>query len=337
MKKFASAPLLALFAVLASAHAFAQGFVLTDTTGFSEKTVFSTDNGIGGFDFDTAGDIIYLGGTGGGASDQGQLLDAPAGNYQNSSSIINFASAISGDFVKVQGSTIYYGYYASDSSGPVNAVTTTGSAIQSYNYPGNYDMAFSGTTGFISANTSGSNNQVFDLSTGKSVLNTNGDYSGPVAFDASGDLIYGGSGVAGAASGIYIYSVAAVLNAETTGTAIKLGSPTINDPGNSAFAVAGNDLFVAFNNYMTSTTTLDLYNLANPSAPYITIGTDTGNYLAAIREFNGSLFIDDTDGESTSTIFQLTPVPEPGSAWLALAGLILLIIFHRRRTHGETR
>jgi len=325
--------------ILPTARVLAQGFTLVDTTDFQEQTVFNTDAPSGGFDFDSSGDIYYLGGENGGAYEESALLEATAGNYNNQSTIVNFAaSPISGDFVVVHGATEYYGYFAGNDQGPIASVGSAGST--SYNVPFNYDLAFYSNTAFVSANVGETGNEVYTLATTgpeagtyKEILNCGGDYSGPIAFTSSGQLIYGGSGfIPGGIPDIYIFSAADVQRAITSGTPMQLSDATtvISDTGNSDLAVSGNDLFESFSS-VDGNTTVDLFNLNNPTAAPILIGTDLGYYIAAIRVFDGDLFLDETDGISVSNFIEIIPIPEPGAGWLAVAGLGLLYIFRPRR------
>jgi len=110
----------------------------------------------------------------------------------------------------------------------------------------------------------------------------------------------------------------------------------IQNTGNSGFAISGNNLFDAFSG-LNGQTTLDLYNLANPSAAPTVIGTDTGYFIAGIQVFDGNLFIDETDGDSVTNMIELSPVPEPAAPWLLIAGAAVAAVFYRKGRHRHAR
>jgi len=338
MKHIGLAPLLALLVILTPARGFAQALTLDDAGAYTARTLFSTSNGTGGFAFDSAGDIFYLGGPNGGFYSESELLEADAANYNSSSPITRFASPISGDFVTVHDNTIYYGQYVSSNSGPITAVNSKGS--HSINVPGNYDLAFSGTTAFVSADVTGTNNEVYTLNTVtgayKPLFSTGGDYSGPITFDAKGDLIYGASGAA-IGGDIYVFSHAMVQQTiMDSGTLQRANAEmVITGPiGNSSLVVIGNELYDAYANGFDPGT-LTAYNLTNGAATLIATQENPGYSFSAIGDFDGSLFVDETDGSTLSEFIDITPIPEPGAAWLGVAGLGLILLFRRRRARDE--
>jgi hypothetical protein len=140
---------------------------------------------------------------------------------------------------------------------------------------------------------------------------------------------------------IYIFSAASVQQAITSGTALTFAQATtvIDNSGNSDLALSGSDLFQTFTSPSSFTTTLEEYNLANPSAAPTVIGTDpnSSDFFTALRTLNGNLYLDDTDGSSFTDLIEISPaaIPEPGAQWFVGAGLLLTGIVYKRRRHAS--
>ncbi len=306
---------------------FAQGITVTSGSAMQVLSEPSGSFTADVFDLDSAGDIVYMGEAPGNAADTEVIKATAASDYNTLTPIVDYGTSTTPAFVRVSGTAVYYG--DSVSNGYVNGsnLTVNGSvpaphqiAMMQYNY----DMAITGTTAVVSANISTTNNEVYtlDLSTGvyKPLLNTGGDYSGPVAFDSAGDLIYGATGFS--IKGIYIFSKAKWQNAIDTDSTLTLSDTTgfINDTGNSGFAIgANNELYDAFAP-ATGDSLLYEYNLSNLSAPGTLIGTAaTGDSFSSIQFYNGHLYVGESDYSSFTDIYEI--VPEPGVTWLGMAGL----------------
>jgi len=373
MKKLVAAPLLALFAVLGSSGAFAQqynpgDYLALDNPGqFQETSVLSigdpTGNGDGmgtgygtvGFDFDASGNLFYFTGPNDGEFQEDQIVEATAASgFAIQEPIANFSAPTYGAFLTVNGSNVYYGdgSYVYDSSTTVTNPTPAPNVLAAIQR--NYDLAFSGSTAFLSANVSGTDNEVyaFNIATGayKEILNTQGDYSGPIAFDSAGDLIYGATGAAIIGSGtvddpnIYIFSKASVDAAETpNGSPLRLTNPTsmiTGTNGNSDFAVVGNTLYDEFTPFGASYATLTSYNLSArvPTGVQIAEVTNPGYTFGGIGDFDGQLTVAVTDANTFTDFIDVTPVPEPGATSLGIAGLVIVAAatLRRRRATRET-
>ena len=331
--------LVTLAVTLSPACAFAQ--VLSLQPGFEQQTLLSVSAPVGGFDFDSSGNIFYIGG-----STDTQVVEATqASSYGTLTPIVDYNTFTYGSFVTVHGGTVYYG--DSVDGGNVNASSTTAVSptpgpTPIANMPGNYDLAFSGATALVSANISGSNNEVFRLNTTTDkyaeLLNTNGDYSGPIAVTATGELIYGESGLNGSGAadgGIYIFSAASVANAISSGIPLQLANAEtiIPDSGNSSFTLGpDNQLFQAFSPYNGGAATLTIYNLTNGNSTLIGAADNDGYYFSGMSFFDGDLTVAETDGYSFTDFIQITEIPEPGAASLGIGGLVLLAALRRMRS-----
>lgn len=338
--------LVTLAVALAPACLFAQALPFTPDAGFQTDSLFSLNIPVGGFDYNSSGDIYYIGGAQ--HADTEVVEATKASGYSAFTPIVDYGTFTYGSFVAVDGSKVYYGDSVEGTNGPGNinvsgttVITPTPGPTPLANMPGNYDLVFSGTNAFVSANIGGAvsfdpDNEVdyLNTSTGKyqDILNTN-DYSGPVTVTSSGELIYGESGYSTPAGGIYIFSKASVQNAITTGTALTLADAVkvIPNSGNGAFALGpGNELFSA------SASTVTMYDLTTGDATTMgSVANDEVDYIAAIGYDDGVLTVAETDGYTTtpafSDFFEITAIPEPGAVPLAMAGLVVTFALRRKR------
>jgi hypothetical protein len=346
MKVKLKAALAALLLGLSCAGAFGQALDLQN--GFQQQSLLNVPTSTGGFDFDSSGNIDYIGGASYNSSDTQLIQASEASGYTTLTPLADYGSEANpvstyGSFVTVHGSTVYYG--DSVGGGNINSssdsiTTPTPSPTVIANMPLNYDMAFSGNTAFVSANITGTGNvvDVLNLSTGvyKTVLQTS-DNSGPIAFSASGQLIYGGSGYISPAYGgvnnIYLFSAASVQNAINTGTPLQLANAqtVISNSGSSDFALVGNQLYQAFNS-LSGLATITDYNLTTLTSTVIgTVGSQ-GYYFSGMSAYNGNLTVAETDGYSNTDFIQVTAsVPEPGVTSLGIAGCLLIVVAMRRK------
>lgn len=335
MKIILVAPALALAAMLAPVCALAQAIPFVTDTGFQAKLLFNLNTAVGGFDYDSAGNIFYLGGT-----EDTQLVKATkSSGYSTQSTVVDYDSFTYGSFVSVKGSEVYYGDSSNVNASSTDIISPTPGPNPIAAMPDNFDIAFSGGTTYVSANINGASgspeNAVYTLNTSTGdyhdILNT-GDYSGPIAVTSSGELIYGWSGYP-QGGGIYVFSAASVQEAITSGTAMSLSDATkvIKSAGNAAFALGpDNELFAA------SDTAVNMFNLTTGDVTHIGVLTNDGDYFAAMAYYDGALTIAETDGYFTSPTFtdfiDITAIPEPGFTSLAITGLLLVPALRRKRS-----
>ncbi len=325
----------AAFAAIAPAL-FAQTLNIT-APGYSGAKLFDSTPGftISGMGADSSGNVYYLELDGGFAASTKLYKRTAAGGYATATELFNYGAFTFGSFVTVQAGRVYFGESSASTIRSVDPDGTNPLLIGTVFH--NYDLAFSSGTAFVSADpdTTGTSSQnrvsTLNLATGATqvVLNATPDFSGPIDFDAAGNLIYG---VAKAAiGGIYRYSAAAVATAISTSTPIVLTPPTgrvAANGGNQYLAYAGGStLWQDDYNYSmgTGTGTLRNYDLSSASATTVASGSDS---IGNLDYAGGALYASVTDfGTNRSAVFAV--VPEPSSAMLLALGALALA--RRRR------
>jgi len=358
MKKLAAAISIAL----SSACAIAHGQALDLQSGYSQQPLFTLDyNTAGGFDLDSSGDIFFMGASAEAQAgyEQDQVDEATASSGYNDISVNTQLPEIGyGNFVTINNGAIYSSLYIDQNDGDIYSSSVSGTTANPNfvgNIPSNYDLEFSGTTPYVSADVTGTDNEVFTLNPGtgatKPVLDTGGDFSGPIAFTASGGLIYGGAGPVfvtnsngqmideGGIPDIYIFSAAAT----TSGSTLKLSDAemVIDNSGNGSIVMGpDNELFQAFDPHI-GTGSITEYDLTTGSSTLIaTLPANTDQYdFNGIRYFDGSLIAGVADYDDGVTDFiQINTIPEPRAAPLCVAGLLLAAFLRRRfSTRSTTR
>lgn len=306
---------------------FAQTLTVT-ASGFSGAKLFNSTPGftITGMGADSSGNVYYLETDGGFVASTKLYKRTAAGGYATATSLFNYGSALFGSFVVVQGSKLYFGESSSNTIRSVNLDGTSPALIGTV--VNNYDLAFSGGTAFVSANpdTTFANPQnkvsKLDLATGATqvVLNATPDFSGPVEFDASGNLIYGVA--KSTIGGIYRYSAAAVAAALSTSTPIVLTPPTgrvIANGGNQYLAYAGGTSL-----WQDDFSALTRYDLGTGVGTAIGTTTDTLGNL----DYAGTTLYASVTNFTTNNSAVFAVVPEPSSAVLLAFGMLA---FTRRR------
>lgn len=306
---------------------FAQTLTVT-ASGFSGAKLFNSTPGftITGMGADSSGNVYYLETDGGFVASTKLYKRTAAGGYATATSLFNYGSALFGSFVVVQGSKLYFGESSSNTIRSVNLDGTSPALIGTV--VNNYDLAFSGGSAFVSANpdTTFANPQnkvsKLDLATGATqvVLNATPDFSGPVEFDASGNLIYGVA--KSTIGGIYRYSAAAVAAALSTSTPIVLTPPTgrvIANGGNQYLAYAGGTSL-----WQDDFSALTRYDLGTGVGTAIGTTTDTLGNL----DYAGTTLYASVTNFTTNNSAVFAVVPEPSSAVLLAFGMLA---FTRRR------
>ena len=311
----------------ASTALFAQTLNVT-APGYSGTKLFDSTAGftITGMASDASGDIYYIETDGVGSAGTVLYKRTAVSGYAGAAPLFSYGSFVYGAFVSVEGGKVYFG---ESSTGSIRSVNLDGSSpVLIGTVAGNFDMAFSASGAFVSANPDTTfvnpQNRVvrLDLGTGVTdlILDATPDYSGPIEFDDSGAMIYGVAN--GAIGGIYRYAAAQVAGA------IGASSFTLSPPtnriapagGNQYLAHAGGDTL-----WQVDFDTLRLFDTASGTAATIAATPHTMGHLDAE---GGVLFANVTNFGATKRSAVFAVVPEPSSALLLVLGSLAFI---RRR------
>ncbi len=313
----------ATLVVAASSALFAQSFNVT-APGYSSAKLFDSTPGftIGGVGADSSGNVYYI------ENDptfgaNAILYKRSAGDgFATATQLFDFGSPTFGSFVVVEGSRVYFGESVFNVIRSVNLDGT--SPVVHGTVVNNYDLTFHDGGAFLSANPSTDfnfpHNHVykFDLNTGAtdSILDATPDFSGGIAFDSTGALLYGAS--TSSSGGIYRFLSTDVTNA------FGPSELTLTPPDNRIFDNGGN-LYLAYDGlnglWSDSGNTLSRHDLTGLTSE--TIGT-TPDFLGNLSYQDGELFATVTDfGTNQSAVFTIVPEPS-GLALLCLGGLTFL-------------
>lgn len=237
-----------------------------------------------------------------------------------STPLYSFGSSIYGSFLKVLGNSIYFG---ESSNGTIWHMGLDGSSPTLMGAIGNnYDLAFNSLgQAFVSANPGWAGQKLFYFDgTADEVVTDLAGYSGPLAFDASDNLLYGTAYASGGDS-LLRFSSTAVAGAIGSGYLTQASGEVLADiapPSDMEIDSLGN---VFFTNNET------LYRLQSESSSATSFATSEW-WLTSLRYYasDGSFSVlvnGDTDenGNPLGVISTLRPVPEP-NALLSLATLI---------------
>lgn len=326
--------LAALLAALLSAPGTPLGAQILTTTdlAYSATPLFSSspDYVITGIVSDNASRIFYL------ENDGSFPLSLPTrlwrrtindGTAGPAQLLHDFGAALSGNFLKYSGGTVYGGEF---STGGLFSIDPSGANFDPLGtVSANYDGAFFDGAFYVSHAFNGSNRvSKFDLvpdpiggrmiSAGELILDTNGEFSGPLDFTGSGDLLY-----ASAVRGLYRYSAAEVALAAAGPLDLALDPQhlTIADENFGYVAsVVGNDVwgtsFTALKRVDTAARTSSEVATSNATIGHLEVGADT-------------LYVNVTDfSERRSVVYAV--VPEPGLPAL-FAGALAFGSARRRR------
>ena len=258
-----------------------------------------------------------------------------ANGYAIAAPLFQFGTPAFGAFVVFHEGTVYFG---ESSAGTIHAVAAdgTGHAVLG-TVPGVYDLSFAGNSAFVSANSETDfgkppRNKIsaFDLGSGAldSVLDTGGDYSGALEFDAAGNLLYGATAV-GAIRDVHAFSAAEIASA------IGPGELTLSPPSHRIIE-NGKNVYLAFAGpgtlWSDDFTSLRMSDL--PAGTGRMIAT-TGDTLGHLDVADGDLFVNVTSfSAGKSAIFAVEPIPEPRGVALLAVGLVGL---SQRRSFRSVR
>ena len=311
-------------AFLAASTALIAQTLTVSAPGYAGVKLFDSTAGftITGMGADASGTVYYLETDSAFSTGTRLYKRSPADAYASATLLFDYGAARYGSFVVAHGGTIYFGENSTHTIRSINPNGTGAALIGTVT--GNYDLAFSGNSAFVSANADltffNPQNKVvsLDLGTGATatILDATPDYSGPLEFDSAGGLLYGVAN--GLIGGIYRYTAADMAGAPLT----------LNPPTNRLFANGGNQ-YLAFSGNSTlwqgdfaTLRTIDTATLAVQ-----TIAT-TSETLGLLDYENAALYASVTDfGTSRSAVFAVTP--EPSSMLLFVSGL--LVLARRRR------
>ena len=334
---------LAAFVCIARLHA--QSF--TPSSGFTSTELFNLGSGFTisalGVNSST-GDLYYLASGNFGNGPDTQLFQSTASsNYANTQELFSYGSEVFGSFVKVNGSTVYFG---ENSIGTIRSISASGGTASLLGtVAGNYDAAFSGSNLFVSANVSGTDNKVYRLLSGgqlDTVLDTGGDYSGPILFDSHGNLIYGATNFGSVSGGVYSFTSAQVTNAldsnpstQDKSFGINSGTRLFNNGNNEYLALTGSNKLFTANSPFGSPAIVDQLSLTNTNATPLIVGlSGTGEFFSGLAANGNALFVTVTSdfAQGPSAVYEV--VPEPALPMLIGVGA-LAVLFSARRARKQ--
>jgi len=295
----------------------------TPSPGYTAESSYASPAGtLAGFDFDTSGNLYLFRGN-------SIVKRAPGGSETD---LYTFSSDVYGSFLKVKDSTVYFG---ESSNGSIKSVSTGGGTVTDLGSLGsNYDLAFNSSgQAFIVANPGWAGTKIYNLDLVNGTTDEIADiggYSGPLAFDTSGNLYYGKG------SEIISFTGSQVNSALGTGTLGETDwsvfATGLDSIGYFAFDSAGDLFSSSYTGAVTETNNLGSSNPfgsgTSPSTLRFVPGSgdfETGN------PDGGHLYVNTTDWfAGQSTIFEVTPVPEPATVIL-LAGGLFSFLFRRKQ------
>ena len=317
-------------ALFGAAPLHAQSFV--PSAGYSSQDLFNVGSGftIGAFGASSSGDFYYLStGNFTGTPTTKLLKRTVAGSFATATELFDYGASSFPAFVKVSGSTVYFG---ESSAGTIRSVDVSGgSSTTIATVPGVYDLAFRGSAAFVSVNpTWNPENKVFKLNLGTgqldSILNTVSDYSGPLAFSSTGELLYGSTNFGGVAPAIYSFTsseVDGVINADPmvsdTELLISDGDLQFANPSNQFFAYR--DDAHLFHGYSGASAIVTRYNRTALTTETVGQAGGAGQFLGGLASVGSDLFVVVTSDFMSGPSLVVRVVPEPTSALLlVLAG-----------------
>jgi hypothetical protein len=295
--------------------------------GYQAKTYYSyPGRTIQSFDFDSAGRLYLL--------TDNQYVIRQDGNQETV--LYDYGTPTWGSFLAVSGDAVCFG---ESMTGTIRSVSTSdGSSTTLFSLAGNFDLAFNSTGQiFVSANPAWTGNSIYYYDGSELDLVADaGGYSGPLAFDRNDNLYYGTSG------GEAVYYTAQQIadaissgipgSAELTRINVALYAEGLSVPGGFAFDDDSGiqDLFST--SWIGTVQRVYGPGLLDPfgdpfdpgtSPSFVRFRAGAGNFEPYGGTDGGHLYLLTTDwGSNQSTIFEVTPVPEPSACVLVLGGLL---------------
>ncbi len=338
----------------------AMGQSLTPANGFTSSELFNLGSGytISALGASSGGDIFYLASGDFGSGPTTELFRRTAASGYSSASqtaIFDFGSKLVGSFVKVSGSTVYFG---ESDLGSIHSISISGSAASHQsigNIENHYDLAVNGSDLFVSANPGYAGNKVFRLVLSgagalqqlDTIIDTGGDNSGPITFDAGGNLLYGATGdipafmydaplPAHQKGGVFSFSnISGAIDsnpaAEDRTIALSSGSKIFSRGSNQAFSTLGLDLFQTDGTDSFSDGSSKLFDLRVGQPATLVGSTGAGEFFGGLSSSDTAVFatVTSTYANGPSAVFRV--VPEPCSALLAALGGFSWLGFRRSR------
>lgn len=318
-------------AVAMTAAADAQTLNIT-APGYTATPLFLTTPGftLGGLAFDGSANAYYIENN----FTAGAMLyrRSPLDGYASAAPLFTLGTTSSsyGSFVTFSSGKILFG----DGNGPIRSINSDGTDVDLLgSVANNYDAVFLGGSLYVSHGI-GFNpptNRIskfelvpdgagFALGAADTIVAADGDYSGPLEFDSSGNLYYAASGSA-SVTGLFKFSAAEVLAAfGPTELTLDASHRIADGLGGSALAFGGGD---------------DLWH-DRFSGEFNLIDADDGSIqpIGSSPDDPGSMdYVGDTLYVGVSTFTRsavYAVVPEPSCALLALLGLTALAARRRK-------
>jgi hypothetical protein len=335
--------LIILGAAFVALHASLDAQSLNVTApGYTGTKLFDSTAGftITGLAADTNGDIYYL------ESDSTNYTadtllykrTAASGYATPAAPLFNLGSGVFGSFVTLGSGKVFFGENSTNKVYAINPDGSGGNLLGTVT--NNYDAVFANNSLFISHNPDTTflnpQNRVskFDLipnggglslGTADQIIETGGDYSGPVARDANGSLFYGATGFL-SVKDLYRFNALEVAGAFGPTTLTLDAAHRVIANGSNAYLAedAINGL------WQDSFTALNLIDVDAATSTPIATTTDSLGQLEAV---NGEVYANVTNFTTArSSVYAV--VPEPGSAAL-LAIALGMMSLRRRLTSGR--
>ncbi|MCE9608659.1 MAG: hypothetical protein K8R23_00365 [Chthoniobacter sp.] len=326
--------LLSAYLLTAASALFAQTLTVS-APGYSVTKLFDASPGfvIGGLAVAPGGDIYYIESDSDFTAPSRLCRRSPGDGYTAAMDLFNFGASIFGSFVRWENGKVFFG---ENSSGAIRVLNPNLTIDPLGTVPGNYDMSFAGGRLYLSHNPGGFSprNKVsrFDLlpdgggglmlGTADLILDTPSDYSGPLIFDATGQLFYGGSGAFGQPD-LYRFSAAEVQAADGAGPTQPLDLP-------HRFLANGGNAYLAYDGaqalWQSNFGTLARIDLTVPGSSAIAVSPDFG--IGQLEFVDGTLFVAVTNASYTqAAIYAVVPEPSVAALW----ALGFAVLTRRRR------
>lgn len=327
-------------ALFCAVETFAQSF--TPTPGFSAQEVLSVEGssfstGLGAFAAD-ATHLYFLetNDFGGGTETHLRRSAISGGAIED---LVDFDATLGAGFLKINAGVAYF----------ATTVDFTAYSIQSFGIAGStlstigsvdyiYDLAFAGGAAFVSHSLGGygTANYVSQLNLSNasvdSILNSGTDASGPLAFDADGNLYYGSTSFGGDGK-IRKFSALQVASAIGGGPDLTLASGVeLHSPvSNQYFELSMSLGLVQSYSPFGSSPLITAYELDGSGSSLVGLG-GSSDFVSGLSWNGSNLFVGIRGvGNNDVKVFQISPVPEPSVAFLMLAGASLLVVRRRLR------